>query len=181
MFKVKVLGAIACCIFSSSPILAEAMTATASIKQEKYIERKGLSTVPNIAILKVVGPGDPKASQAKHSTLAFTTDEVTLYNHYLSALRTRIQKNWTPLAPIGNKKTSVILKINHDGMLETSTYAKMCKNAYFNASAIDAINLSSPFDPLPTDDNDLAIRITFDKTLVASEKLSKAASKSKGK
>lgn len=180
MFKSTILGSVCCYILLAVPTHAKTSSSTSSVvKQKKYIEKSGLNSVPNIAVVQLIqdnNSNNTKTSAPKTNTPAATlaSDQIATYNSYLSALRARIQKIWIPPAKIGNQKTSVIVTIKHDGTLDDTDYGTMNKDALFNARAIDAINSSAPFDPLPTEDNELVVRITFDKNLVAPGKPSNA-------
>ena len=83
---------------------------------------------------------------------------------YIKEIELSIKTNWTP--PVGSnlKKASVKFTVNKDGELVSNVLFSSSGMADFDKSALDAIEMSKPFPPLPDALNrdSLDIVFTFD-------------------
>lgn len=87
-----------------------------------------------------------------------------LVAEYIKEIELSIKTNWTP--PVGSnlKKASVKFTVNKDGELVSNVLFSSSGMADFDKSALDAIEMSKPFPPLPDALNrdSLDIVFTFD-------------------
>ena len=85
-------------------------------------------------------------------------------NSYIKEIETPIKTNWTP--PVGSnlKKVSVKFTINKEGELISNNIYQTSGMKEFDKSALNAIEMSKPYPPLPNDLNrdTLDIIFTFD-------------------
>ncbi len=83
---------------------------------------------------------------------------------YIKEIEVSIKTNWTP--PVGSnlKKASVKFTVNKDGELISNVLFSSSGMADFDKSALDAVEMSKPYPPLPDELNrdTLDIIFTFD-------------------
>lgn len=87
-----------------------------------------------------------------------------IINAYVKEIESSIKMNWTPPAGSNLKKASVKFTVNKDGELVSNVLYSSSGLVDFDKSALDAIELSKPFPPLPAelDRETLDIIFTFD-------------------
>lgn len=84
-----------------------------------------------------------------------------LLNQYIQEIELSIKTNWTP--PVGSnlKKASVKFSVNKEGELVSNVIYSSSGLIDFDKSALDAIELSAPFPPLPDGLNKEVLDIIF--------------------
>lgn len=104
---------------------------------------------------------EPKQAETKPAQPPLDRKIVT---EYIKEIELSIKTNWTP--PVGSnlKKASVKFTVNKDGELISNVLFSSSGMADFDKSALDAIEMSKPFPPLPDELNrdTLDIVFTFD-------------------
>ena len=80
---------------------------------------------------------------------------------YIKEIELSIKTNWTP--PVGSnlKKASVKFTVNRDGELISNVLFSSSGMPDFDKSALDAIEMSKPFPPLPDELNRESLDIVF--------------------
>lgn len=75
--------------------------------------------------------------------------ERALLKNYVKKMDAKIQKNWT--VPKGQKESYAVvrLKINKKGEIESSEIIQSSQNEMFNATVMQTLGLSEPFDTIP--------------------------------
>ena len=141
---------------SSEDVIKEILLSDKENKQalslKKAIEYKNLTPKTN----------PDKAVQKQSVEKAPLNKEVL--NNYIKEIEVPIKTNWTP--PMGSnlKKASVKFTINKDGELLSNDIYKTSGMREFDKSALNAIEMSKPYPPLPLalDRDTLDIIFTFD-------------------
>ena len=86
------------------------------------------------------------------------------FNEYMKNVERRIKLNWNPTTESQNKVIIVLFEISKDGDLLRSKVIKSSGIDSVDKSAIQAIQLTAPFPPLPQSFNrdSIIIEFTFD-------------------
>ncbi len=105
-----------------------------------------------------------KEESKKEDKKEETPIDPSIISNYIKEIELSIKTNWTP--PVGSnlKKASVKFTVNKDGELISNSLFSSSGLADFDKSALDAIEMSKPFPPLPDkiDRETLDIIFTFD-------------------
>lgn len=88
----------------------------------------------------------------------------TYWGPYMRNIQHEIKRNWNP--PRGNESKHVVVmfRINKDGNLKSLAIMEYSGNAETDKAAIEAVEDSSPFSPLPSEfkGTEIPIQFTFD-------------------
>lgn len=121
--------------------------------------KKVLST---ILILTVILTGAWNYSNAqqteKHNTLQ--VEEVD-FGPYMSKMQKEIKANWNPPNIKTTKHVVLLYKINNDGTVPKSEILKSSGSKKMDASALEALNKSAPFSPLPKKYKGTSVDVQF--------------------
>ena len=106
-----------------------------------------------------------KNSNVKEQKLVNTNkQDLVDFRPYMKNLQEQIKKNWNP--PKGNESKQVILlfKIAKDGSLLSCSVYKSSGLQSADQAAMNAVNLTAPFEPLPDKytEEEISIQFTFD-------------------
>lgn len=91
-----------------------------------------------------------KECPEKYLTPPLTEQEKALLKSYVKKMDAKIKKNWT--VPKNQKEAYAVvrLKINREGKIAASEIIQSSQNDMFNATVIQTLGLSEPFDAFPT-------------------------------
>ncbi len=121
--------------------------------------KKVLST---ILILTVILTGVWNYSNAqqpkKQNTLQ--VEEVD-FGPYMSKMQKEIKANWNPPKIKTTKHVVLLYKINKDGTVPKSEILKSSGSKKMDASALEALNKSAPFSPLPKKYKGTSVDVQF--------------------
>ena len=86
------------------------------------------------------------------------------FGPYMKGLHQKLKSNWNPPNDSKDKKVIILFKINKKGELVSCEVYKSSGSTNLDQSAIDAVNKTAPFEPLPTNykDEDIDIQFMFD-------------------
>jgi len=127
--------------------------------------KKGLNESPNDSSIqyKIEQAISAKMQSSSYQSNDSSSDDVN-FGPYMRELQRRIKRNWHP--PRGNENRSVVLlfKVSKDGRLLKLTINRSGGNTESDESAIEAVKMSAPFRPLPSEyqGNDIDIQFKFD-------------------
>lgn len=90
-----------------------------------------------------------KECPEKYLTPPLTEQEKALLKSYVKKMDAKIKKNWT--VPKNQKEAYAVvrLKINREGKIAASEIIQSSQNDMFNATVIQTLGLSEPFDTFP--------------------------------
>ena len=122
-----------------------------------------------ILILAFILTGVINYTCAKESTNTtdnknnLTVDEVDI-GPYMSKMQREIKTNWNPPNIKTTKHVVLLYKINKDGTVPKSEILKSSGSKKMDASALEALNKSTPFSPLPKKfkGDNIDVQFTFD-------------------
>lgn len=105
-------------------------------------------------------PSAPTSAPAKSSAVASNVD----FGPYMREMQRRIKMNWDKPNGCSDKRVTLLFKIAKDGKLLSNSILKSSGDARLDKSAIDAVNKSAPFRPLPVEfkENDIKVQFTFE-------------------
>lgn len=86
------------------------------------------------------------------------------FGPYMSKMQREIKANWNPPNIKTTKHVVLLYKINKDGTVPKSEILKSSGSKKMDASALEALNKSAPFPPLPKKfkGDNIDIQFTFD-------------------
>ncbi len=90
-----------------------------------------------------------KECPEKYLTPPLTEQEKALLKSYVKKMDAKIKKNWT--VPKNQKEAYAVvrLKINREGKIAASEIIQSSQNDMFNATVMQTLGLSEPFDAFP--------------------------------
>lgn len=107
---------------------------------------------------------DKEKETAAKPPIKETKPDPALLNEYIKEIELSIKTNWTPPAGSNLKKASVKFTVDKDGELVSNVIYAGSGLMDFDKSALDAVEMSKPFPPLPDGlmRDSLDIIFTFD-------------------
>lgn len=92
-----------------------------------------------------------------------TVEEVD-FGPYMSKMQREIKANWNPPNIKTTKHVVLLYKINKDGTVPKSEILKSSGSKKMDASALEVLNKSAPFPPLPKKfkGDNIDVQFTFD-------------------
>ena len=93
------------------------------------------------------------------------------FSDYMSAVRTKIQRNWTPPEVLEEGHAVVIFKIDKSGNVVSSYIKESSGNRVYDESALNSIQLASPYAQLPEESGKETITVlySFDSSVVKAD------------
>ena len=71
------------------------------------------------------------------------------FETFMQNLQSDMMQNWNPPKIGTNARVVVLMKIKKDGSLESVEILKSSSNSEMDKAALDAVNATAPFQPLP--------------------------------
>lgn len=95
------------------------------------------------------------------------------FSSYMGNLQQKIQRNWTPPEFLEEGNTTVTFKITRRGEIISVDMVSSSNNELFDASALEAIRKSAPFDKFPVNStrDTLTIKYNFHSSIVKTDSM----------
>lgn len=99
-----------------------------------------------------------------HDTNSMSSANTVDFKPYMREMQRKIRMNWRPSSTNETQKILLLFKIAKDGNLLSVKVLKSSGVASADETAINAVKLAAPFEPLPADfkGEDINIQFTFD-------------------
>lgn len=135
--------------------------------QEELHKQQQKSYEENLA--KAIGTNNqvennyPKQKEVQQSQEKNNAEQID-WAAYMKRVERKIELNWIPKKESQDRITTIVFKINKNGELVSYKVLKSSGSAAADEIAIDALRISAPFAPLPSEykGNEIDIEFTFD-------------------
>ncbi len=107
---------------------------------------------------------DKNITKSSNTNISKEKQSIAYWKPYMIALERKIKSNWTPPKSDISKRVVVVFEITKDGKLLSPKITKSSGNEIADRAALDAIIISEPFEPLPSEfkGESVPIEFTFD-------------------
>ncbi len=116
---------------------------------------------------------DKNITKSSNTNISKEKQSIAYWEPYMIALERKIKNNWTPPKSDISKRVVVVFEIAKDGKLLSSKITKSSGNKKADRAALDAIIISEPFKPLPSEfkGESVPIEFTFDYNILGPKTL----------
>ncbi|MBI4397089.1 MAG: TonB C-terminal domain-containing protein [Elusimicrobia bacterium] len=122
--------------------------------------------VPKTAVLKPT-PQEaedavPKPASAQPVSNLIMTKQVFPFSYYARIVQQKVWREWDKSTALGQRKAVVLFQITRDGRVASVKTEKSSGDGLFDQAALRAVQLASPFPPLPAGYAEEALDVFFE-------------------